>query len=156
VIIGLIVTGACIAAGAAIWTIIRKWKFSPSRHFEDRLEPINWEPKQTSGIEHDPTTAALARAGSQNGTRPSSYMSGDEHGSVRNMSNTQHDAISMAPDFPPPHDFTAGAAGAGYVDMHRGPSPAPGQYGGAYGGHYETPNPYDAYDTGYGQQQRRY
>jgi len=160
VVIGLIVTASCIAGAAAIWTIVRKWKFSPSRHFEDRLEPINWEPKGGSGIDHDPTAAALARAGSHSGTRPSSYMSGDDHGSVRNMSNTQHEPISMAPDFPPAHDFTAGPAGAGgYVDMHRGPSPAPNAaYGGAaYGGQYETPNPYDAYDynnTGYGQ--RRY
>lgn len=62
----------------------------------------------------------------------------------------------MAPDFPPAHDFTAGPSGAGYVDMHRGPSPAPPAA--AYGGHYDAnPNPYDAYDynnAGYGQ--RRY
>jgi hypothetical protein len=158
VIIGLIVTGSCIAAGAAIWTIIRKWKFSPSRHFEDRLEPINWEPTQGSGLNHDPTVAALARAGSRNGTRPSSYMSEEHDGSVQNMSSVHPEPISMAPDFPPAHDFTAGAAGTGgYVDMHRGPSPAPGQYNSAYGGQYETPNPYDAYDynntnnNGYGQ-----
>jgi hypothetical protein len=153
VIIGLIVTGSCIAAGAAIWTIIRNWKFSPSRHFEDRLEPINWEPTQDSGLGHDPTVAALARAGSKTGTRPSSYMSEDHDG---NMSSVHPEPISVAPDFPPAHDFTAGAATTGgYVDMHRGPSPAPGQYGSAYGGQYETPNPYDAYDyNGYGQ--RRY
>lgn len=160
VIIGLIVTGSCIAAGAAIWTIIRKWKFSPSRHFEDRLEPINWEPTQASGLAHDPTVAALERASSRNGggTSRGSLGSNDEHGQ-RNMTSINHDQISMTPDFPPPHDFTAGAGGAygqgaGYVDMHRGPSPAPG----AYGGHYETPNPYDAYDynnqAAYGQ--RRY
>lgn len=161
VIIGLIVTGSCIAAGAAIWTIIRKWKFSPSRHFEDRLEPINWEPTQASGLPHDPTVAALERASSRNGgggTNRGSLGSNDEHGQ-RNMTSVNHDQVSMAPDFPPPHDFTAGAGGAygqgaGYVDMHRGPSPAPG----AYGGHYETPNPYDAYDynnqAAYGQ--RRY
>jgi hypothetical protein len=146
VIIGLIVTGACIAAGAAIWTIIRKWKFSPSRHFEDRLEPINWEPTQASGLPHDPTVAALERASSRNGGSRGSLGSNDEHGQ-RNMTSVNHDQISMTPDFPPPHDFTAGTGGgygqaAGYVDMHRGPSPAPA----AYGGQYETPNPYDTYD----------
>lgn len=166
-IIGLIVTGSCIAAGAAIWTIIRKWKFSPSRHFEDRLEPINWEPTQSSGLPHDPTVAALERASSRNGggSQPGrgSLGSNDEHGGGRNMTSVNNDAISMAPDFPPAHDFTAGAGAAaygagapGYVDMHRGPSPAPM---GAYGApaHYETPNPYDAYDygnQGYGQQRR--
>lgn len=163
-IIGLAVAGGCIAAAAAIWTIIRKWKFSPSRHFEDRLEPINWEPTQASGIAaHDPTAAALGRSASRTGTnnRPGSYISDGDHNT--NMSSVHHDQISMAPDFPPAHDFTAGPAGAGYVDMHRGPSPAPGQYGvgagaGAYGGHYETPNPnpYDAYDYNSGYGQRRY
>jgi len=168
VIIGLIVTGSCIAVGAAIWTIIRKWKFSPSRHFEDRLEPINWEPS-SSGVGHDPTAAAISRAASQNGQGAASQGRGSlgsnderERGSVRNMTSVNNDAISMTPDFPPPHDFTAGptlGAGygqqAGYVDMHRGPSPAPP--GAAYGAHYETPNPYDAYDysnPAYGQ--RRY
>lgn len=155
-IIGLAVAGGCIAAAAAIWTIIRKWKFSPSRHFEDRLEPINWQPTQSSGLEHDPTVAALARSGSRAGTnRPDSF-----HSDHDNMTSVHHEPISMAPDFPPAHDFTAGPAGGGYMDMHRGPSPAPpaAAYGGAaYGGHYEAPNPYDAYDynnSGYGQ--RRY
>jgi hypothetical protein len=153
VIIGLIVAGSCVVAGAAIWTIIRKWKFSPSRHFEDRLEPINWAPTQPSGLPHDPTVGALARGNSQNGHRQSIESSVNG----RNMSAANHDAVSMAPDFPPAHDFTAGPAGVGlgpgYVDMHRGPSPGPG----AYGGQYETPNPYDAYDyNGYGQPPRRY
>jgi hypothetical protein len=155
VIIGLIVTGSVIVAGAAIWTIIRKWKFSPSRHFEDRLEPINWEPTQSSGLPHDPTAAALARGNSQNSRRPS--MESSVNG--KNMTSVNHDSVTMAPDFPPAHDFTAGASNGGglgpnYVDMYRGPSPgpAPGAYGGA---HYDTPNPYDAYDyNGYGQ--RRY
>lgn len=76
------------------------------------------------------------------------------------MTSVNKDAISMAPDFPPPHDFTAGAGynqggGAGYVDMHRGPSPAPpmGAYGGA---HYDTPNPYEGYGNQGGYGQRRY
>lgn len=165
-IIGLIVTGSCIAAAAAIFTIIRKWKFSPSRHFEDRLEPINWEPTQSSGLPHDPTVAALARGTSQNGRSARGSLSSDERGSVKNMSSANHDQVSMAPDFPPPHDFTAGPSqlgpAGGYVDMHRGPSPnpyaprgvspAPGQYG----QQYETPNPYDAYDYNAGYGQRRY
>lgn len=172
-IIGLIVTGSCIAAAAAIWTIIRKWKFSPSRHFEDRLEPINWEPTQSSGLPHDPTVAALARGGSQNGGsqngRTRNSLSSDGQGSVRNMSAANNDQISMAPDFPPPHDFTAGAASlgppGGYVDMHRGPSPGPNPYAqrgpspappGPYGQQYEAPNPYDAYDYNAGYGQRRY
>ena len=61
---------------------------------------------------------------------------------------------SVAPDFPPPHDFTAGPAGlapgAGYADLQRGPSPAPSMNYGGYGQQFSTPNPYDApnpYDT---------
>lgn len=152
VIIGLIVTASCVVGGAAIWTVIRKWKFSPSRHFEDRLEPINWEPTQPSGLPHDPTVAALARgAGShRNGSIGSSD---DQHNGGRNMTSVQEQPISMAPDFPPPHDFTAGnGANPGYVDMYRGPSPAPP----ANYGRYETPNPYDAYDYNAGYGQRRY
>ncbi|KAG8824772.1 hypothetical protein FRC19_001066 [Serendipita sp. 401] len=154
-IIGLIVAGSCIAGGAAIWTVIRKWKFSPSRHFEDRLEPVNWEPTQSSGLPHDPTVAALHRGTSQTGG--SRRASGDDQASIHMTTVSGHNQppVSMTPDFPPPHDFTAGPSN-GYVDMYRGPSPGPNN---AYAAsHYETPNPYDAYDynntAAYGQ--RRY
>jgi len=155
VIIGLIVTASCVVGGAVIWTIIRKWKFSPSRHFEDRLEPVNWEPTQASGLPHDPTVAALARGvTTANSNRNGSIGSSDDpHAPGRNMTSVHDQPISTVPDFPPPHDFTAGAGGVahGYADMYRGPSPNPGNYG-----RYETPNPYDAYDYNAGYGQRRY
>ncbi|GAA5822108.1 hypothetical protein JCM11251_004860 [Rhodosporidiobolus azoricus] len=44
VLIPIIVVASCVAAVAVIWTIIRKTKFSPSRRFEAKLEPIDFVP----------------------------------------------------------------------------------------------------------------
>ncbi|GAA6004876.1 hypothetical protein JCM10207_008438 [Rhodosporidiobolus poonsookiae] len=43
-LIPIIVVASCVAGVAAIWTIIRKTKFSPSRKFEAKLEPIDFVP----------------------------------------------------------------------------------------------------------------
>jgi len=139
VMLGLGITVAVLVGGAALFTIIRKWKFSPSRHFEDRLEPITWEPTRDTGL---PPTG-VARGNSLNSHQ------GSDNQSIRNMVTTGGaQPASMAPDFPPAHDFTAVPnANAGYNDLYRGPSPAPYQ---ANANQY--PNPYDGYDhnAGYG------
>lgn len=150
---------AGIFAAAAIWTIIRKWKFAASRKFENRLEPINWEPPATSsGLpmdERDPTAVAIARGNSVNSNRQrTSFGSSDaSHLGGGAPARSMTGASSVAPDFPPAHDFTAGSAnlpaGAGYADMHRGPSPAPTMNYGGYGQQYSTPNPYETYDYDY-------
>ncbi|TFY52482.1 hypothetical protein EVG20_g10531, partial [Dentipellis fragilis] len=40
----IIVLASCIGGSAIIWTVIRKWKFRPSSQFEDRMQPIDWQP----------------------------------------------------------------------------------------------------------------
>jgi len=134
-IIILIAIGASIGAAGIIWTVIRKWKFSPSRSSEDRLQPIDWQPTTGLHEDHD-ITEKLARNGS---TR--------SHGSFTS-GNNNHD--NLAPELPA-HDFTAGPAHlapvGGYADLQRGPSPQPdlqraqsfrtqGDY------QYEIPNPH--------------
>ncbi|GAA5832131.1 hypothetical protein JCM3766R1_003732 [Sporobolomyces carnicolor] len=44
-LIAIIVVASCVAGVAAIWTIIRKTKFSPSKRFESKLEPIDFVPE---------------------------------------------------------------------------------------------------------------
>jgi hypothetical protein len=152
-LIALIVAASCVVAAVAIWTIIRKWKFGASRQFEDRLEPINWEPPVTgSGLpmnERDPAVVAIARGNSTTSQHPRTSF-GSSDGTHSGAPGGRNVAGSVAPDFPPPHDFTAGPAnlalGAGYADLQRGPSPAPSTNYGGYGQQYSTPNPYDPYE----------
>jgi hypothetical protein len=161
VIVALIVAASCVVGATAIWTIIRKWKFGASRQFEDRLEPINWEPPATTGLpmdERDPAAVVVARGNSVTshrtrnsyGSSDGSYMGGAGAGpGGMTMAGVGDQSVSAAPGFPPQHDFTAGpshlAPGAGYADLQRGPSPAPNMTYGGYGQQYDTPNPYDAY-----------
>jgi hypothetical protein len=120
----IIVLAASVGGCAIIWTIIRKWKFRPSAEFEDRLEPIDWQPTvhdsglpthrrvpsnassfHSAGTEH----GGLARSGSQNG--------------VAAYNNAGRSLTPL-----PEHDFTAAASLApvgGYADLARGPSPQP-------------------------------
>ncbi|GAA5955412.1 hypothetical protein JCM3765_006769 [Sporobolomyces pararoseus] len=44
-LIAIIVVASCVAGVAAIWTIIRKTAFSPSKRFESKLEPIDFVPE---------------------------------------------------------------------------------------------------------------
>jgi hypothetical protein len=121
----IIVLAASIGGCAIIWTIIRKWKFRPSAEFEDRLEPIDWQPTV-----HDSGLPTHRRVPSTS----SSFHSGNEHGGLaRSGSGSQNGAAaynnaarSLTPL--PEHDFTAGTALApvgGYADLARGPSPQP-------------------------------
>ncbi|KAI0030196.1 hypothetical protein K488DRAFT_87979 [Vararia minispora EC-137] len=122
----LIVIGACVGGGAVLWTIFRKWKLRASSRFEDRLEPINWQPSTgDNGIPGSNRPTSIA----------SSFHSAGHDGLLRSNSggsyrgNGAYGATGQAPLNPiPDHDFTAGAdnlAPGGYADMARGPSPQP-------------------------------
>ncbi|KAF8528269.1 hypothetical protein JB92DRAFT_801553 [Gautieria morchelliformis] len=145
-IIILVAIGASIGAAGIIWTIIRKWKFRPSSSFEDRMQPIDWQPTTEPHEDRD-MTERLSRNGS---TRShGSFTSGNNHGS-------NHDNLTV--DLPP-HDFTPGAAHlapvGGYADLQRGPSPQPDLHRGPSfrtpGDYqYEIPNPHGQYYAGAG------
>ncbi|KAI0271417.1 hypothetical protein BC834DRAFT_859369 [Gloeopeniophorella convolvens] len=115
----IIVLASVVGGSALIWTIIRKWKFRPSAQFEDRLEPINWQPTDhESGL---PTHRRVPSNAS------SFHSSGHDHGAL-SRSNSQggapsdiHRSLTPLPE----HDFTAGAPVGGYADLARGPSPQP-------------------------------
>ncbi|KAF8593274.1 hypothetical protein BDV93DRAFT_255548 [Ceratobasidium sp. AG-I] len=66
-IISLVVIASCIGGAIAIWTVIRKWKLSPSERFDDRMQPIDWAPTGgAGGVRDDPLAekASHRRAGS--------------------------------------------------------------------------------------------
>lgn len=75
----IIVISVASAVGlvAAVWTILRKWKFSPSRKFEERLNPIDWDP-------HTGEKEKLERTPSINSalTRQNSWGSGSNRGAA--------------------------------------------------------------------------
>jgi len=141
-IIILIVVASCVVAAAIIWTVIRKWKFSPSRQFEDRLQRIDWEP--SAG--HEGALSAGLGGGFRHGTSTRDMSERrTSHGSFGSSDRAQVDA---APDFPPAHDFTAtttvplargpslnrGASlSRGNTNMTRGPSYGRAHYGAGYG-----------------------
>ncbi|GAA5880193.1 hypothetical protein JCM1840_004874 [Sporobolomyces johnsonii] len=65
-LIAIIVVASCVAGVAAIWTIIRKTKFSPSRRFEAKLEPIDFvDPYAAHGPEDRGSDAILEHQRSQ-------------------------------------------------------------------------------------------
>ncbi|PAV22148.1 hypothetical protein PNOK_0210500 [Pyrrhoderma noxium] len=120
----LIVIAATVGGSIILWTIIRKWKFSPSSEFEDRMQPIDWSPAPDHRSNDLHRTASNASHGS--------FHSGSEHGSARtygtygNNNSNNNNNSNLVSDIPN-HDFTAGPAnmGAGYADLTRGASPAP-------------------------------
>jgi len=105
----LIVVGASVGAVAILWTVFRKWKLSSSKKFDQRLQPIDWQPTT------DDDFAPHRHPGSDS----ASIHSGTEsrHGLNSNLSQGLD------------HDFTAGpshlAPVGGYADLSRGPSPQP-------------------------------
>ncbi|GAA6005504.1 uncharacterized protein JCM10292_007370 [Rhodotorula paludigena] len=68
VLIPIIVVASCVAAAGIIWTIVRKTKFSPSRKFEDRLEPIDYTPEWNHGARHDDGDGDAFLAHARNGS----------------------------------------------------------------------------------------
>ncbi|TDL28192.1 hypothetical protein BD410DRAFT_799502 [Rickenella mellea] len=127
----LVAVGASIGAAILIWTIIRKWKFKPSAEFEDRMQPIDWQPSVNPADDIIPRHRRMNSNGSHG-----SFHSGEDHsdsfsgrgayGAYGPSSDHGHgNTISDLPQ----HDFTAGPAhlapvGA-YADLSRGPSPQP-------------------------------
>lgn len=100
----------------AAWTLFRKWKLRPSKNFDDRMAPIDWQPTNDN----------------DDGLPRHRRLSAASHGSFQ--SGNGHDAFApgngSAPLNPiPDHDFTAGASTlapvGGYADLQRGPSPGP-------------------------------
>jgi hypothetical protein len=115
--VSLTVIGAIagsIGGVALIWTIIRKWKFRPSAEFEDRMQPINWQPTDSN----DEGLASHRRSVA------SSFHSAGHESGVTGYGATSNHGHSVAN-----HDFTAGAPSlmpiGGYADLNRGPSPQP-------------------------------
>jgi len=125
-IVALIAITGSIGLAFLIWTGIRKWKFRPSRGFEDRMQdPINWQPSAVDYDERDPATRIAANhrsAGSHesfgssdlpqnNSVQPMQYNNGygatGATGLNRSLSGrvTTNQHFSDVPPLPP-HDFT--------------------------------------------------
>jgi len=122
----LIVVAASVAGVAILWTIFRKWKLGRSSKFDERLQPIDWQPTNPD----DGIIPVHRRASSG----ASSFHSGTGHGNVAGRggggygldhNNSDHGHGLSLPD----HDFTAVpstlAPVGGYADLARGPSPQP-------------------------------
>ena len=109
----MIIIAASVGGVFIIWTVFRKWKFGRSKQFDQRMQPIDWQP-----MNDDNSSAGLQRAASS----ASSFHSGMDHGDM-----ADHGRAGLQPV--PNHDFTAGAAHlapvGGYADLARGPSPSP-------------------------------
>ncbi|KAG5647582.1 hypothetical protein DXG03_008935 [Asterophora parasitica] len=114
----IIVIASSLAGLTILWTIFRKWKLGRSKKFDERLQPIDWQPTNPDdalpGSHRRLSGASSFRSGSGHPTRG---YGGSDHG---------HDGPSSYAI--PDHDFTAGASLApvgGYADLARGPSPQP-------------------------------
>ncbi|CCO28315.1 hypothetical protein BN14_02310 [Rhizoctonia solani AG-1 IB] len=136
----------------AIWTVIRKWKLSPSEKFDDRMQPIDWTPPPANGgvteqaIEEKSKHRRVGSSASHGSFTSGGVPQSDQgHGAKAGMyADPQHAHGYPPQDFPPPHDFTAGAtqpggygqyypdqqyaAGPGYADLQRGPSMSESTY----------------------------
>ncbi|KAF8634479.1 hypothetical protein AX15_000919 [Amanita polypyramis BW_CC] len=119
----IIAVASSIGAIAILWTLFRKWKLARSSKFDDRLQPIDWQPP-SEDARRRPVSSA------------SSFHSGiNGFGSEQGNEHVQNSTLAPLPE----HDFTALpsshlAAVGGYADLARGPSPQP-QMQEAYGRH---------------------
>ncbi|PFH54815.1 hypothetical protein AMATHDRAFT_44605 [Amanita thiersii Skay4041] len=126
----VIIIIASVAGGVTIlWTIFRKWKLARSSKFDERLQPIDWQPTTETDGRHRPTSVASSfhSAGHSAGTvtgHGGGYGPGSDHG--HGSSDHGHPS-NLAPL--PDHDFTplpSSRAPVGtYADLARGPSPQP-------------------------------
>ncbi|KAF9566159.1 hypothetical protein CPC08DRAFT_733767 [Agrocybe pediades] len=98
----IIAIAASIGGIAILWTVFRKWKLSSSKAFDQRLNPIDWQPT----TEKDDIIPSHRRIPS---------------GSSGRSGSTRRDPLD--------HDFTAGPSTnspvGGYADLARGASPIP-------------------------------
>ncbi|KAG9011603.1 hypothetical protein FRB94_000784 [Tulasnella sp. JGI-2019a] len=133
--IAIAVIAGSIGGAAAIWTLIRKWKLGPSSRFEERMQPIEWNPdggSGGSGIEKgiggaDEKTYGAAAAGvvganrlgrsGSTGSQGSSFRSGEGQQNLgRNVTGNANMNMFAEHEvgLPPPHDFTAGPSQVPY------------------------------------------
>ncbi|KZT02412.1 uncharacterized protein LAESUDRAFT_762759 [Laetiporus sulphureus 93-53] len=113
-IIIIIVIASVVGSVSIGWTLFRKWKLRPSSSFDERMQPIDWQPTS------DDSVNKRASHGS--------FHSGTGHGDLGGygLSDSGHGTSNLQPV--PDHDFTAGASLApvgGYADLQRCPSPQP-------------------------------
>ncbi|GAA5971768.1 hypothetical protein JCM11641_001508 [Rhodosporidiobolus odoratus] len=152
-LIPIIVVAACVAGAAAIWTIVRKTKFSPSRKFEAKLEPIDFVPGQdphndhAANMAHQRNQSQMSGAYGGGGYAASLARSDSGKSGMRGMamSESQHSIPSLPYNGPQYHQApyygSAGYPNAqpgypheqayGYADLQRAGagSPAPSQLG---------------------------
>ncbi|KAF8756272.1 hypothetical protein RHS01_04850 [Rhizoctonia solani] len=96
--------------------IVLVWKLSPSEKFDDRMQPIDWTPP-TNGIAEDAIEEKTKHRRVGSGASHGSFTSGgvpqsdQGHGAKAGTYADSQRGHGYSPqDFPPPHDFTAGAA----------------------------------------------
>ncbi|KAJ7596870.1 hypothetical protein C8J56DRAFT_299600 [Mycena floridula] len=113
----LIVVASCVGGIAIFWTVFRKWKLGRSSKFDQRLQPIDWQPT------HDDDDMISHRLASDNASLRSGrgYGATSDHGHASDNGHRGFDPLD--------HDFTAGsnnlAPVGGYADLARGSSPQP-------------------------------
>jgi hypothetical protein len=147
----LIIIASSLGGIAILWTVFRKWKLARSSKFNDRLQPIDWQP--TDGERDEGVTPRRTPSNA------SSFHSASAHGHAnggRGGVGGRTSPLQPIPD----HDFTPGAVPiGGYADLARGPSPPMGEVnrGATMGREYEYdhgvplhhqagPGAYAAYD----------
>lgn len=108
----IVVIASSVGGIAILWTVFRKWKLGRSSRFDERLQPIDWEPPSEDKRRGRPVSNASSFHSGGGG-----HNSGSEHGHQGNVAPL------------PEHDFTAlpSSRFGGYADLARGPSPQPPQ-----------------------------
>ncbi|PPQ67099.1 hypothetical protein CVT25_005700 [Psilocybe cyanescens] len=109
----IIAIAASVGGIAIIWTIFRKWKLSSSKKFDERLNPIDWQP--TTGEDDIVSKHRRTPSGA------SSFRSGSGHGHNNSAGRGAGGFAPLEHDFTAPSSNTAPVGG--YADLSRGPSP---------------------------------
>jgi len=152
----LIIIASSLGGIAILWTIFRKWKLGRSSKFDERLQPIDWQP-----TEADRDDAAPIPTHRRAPSNASSFHSSSVHGHTNGGTQDRTSPLQPIPD----HDFTPGAVPVGgYADLARDPSPPMSEvnrghmpmargyeYDNAVPLHYQAgPGAYGAYDYNQG------
>lgn len=119
----IIIVASSVGGIAILWTIFRKWKLGRSSKFDERLQPIDWQPTDDRDDGIIPNHRRVHSGAS-------SFHSASAHGHPSGGSNNRGNAGGPAQNLQPlpDHDFTAGVAPiGGYADLARGPSPPMGE-----------------------------
>ncbi|KAL0951433.1 hypothetical protein HGRIS_008124 [Hohenbuehelia grisea] len=125
----LIAVAASIGGVAILWTVFRKWKLARSSKFDQRLQPIDWQPTNpddSPSIHRRANSDTSFQSGSVHDNMAGRGVGGygaTAHGSDQGHGSSDYGHNNMT------HDFTAGntnlAPVGGYADLARGPSPQP-------------------------------